>query len=171
MRGQARRTVLAALLAAVACGRDASSGHDTAVTVVHTVTTAASTAVGGKAACPKTGHWTACQVRTRLEQAGVAPRDTSARALGDLPQLGSIPLTYEVGNTGLVVYLFPDTLSRHNAARSLDTLMFVPPNHELSMRGEGTVIQNDNLLALLFSRREQQRERVSDALMAGPPQP
>jgi hypothetical protein len=39
------------------------------------------------------------------------------------------------------------------------------------MRGETTAIQNDNLLALLFSRSEQQRERVSDAFMAGPPQP
>ena len=37
------------------------------------------------------------------------------------------------------------------------------------MRGETTAIQNDNLLALLFSRNEQQRERVSDALTAGPP--
>jgi hypothetical protein len=33
------------------------------------------------------------------------------------------------------------------------------------------VIENDNLLALLFSKNEQQIERVSDALTAGPPQP
>jgi hypothetical protein len=39
------------------------------------------------------------------------------------------------------------------------------------MRGETTAIQSDTLLALLFSRSEQQRERVSDALTAGPPQP
>ena len=39
------------------------------------------------------------------------------------------------------------------------------------MLSRATVIQNDNLLALLYSKNEQQRERVSDALMAGPPQP
>ena len=39
------------------------------------------------------------------------------------------------------------------------------------MQGEATAIENDNLLALLFSRNEQQRERVADALTAGPPQP
>jgi hypothetical protein len=33
------------------------------------------------------------------------------------------------------------------------------------------VIENDNLLALLFGKNEHQRERVSDALTAGPPQP
>ena len=39
------------------------------------------------------------------------------------------------------------------------------------MRSQASVIENDNLLALLFSKNEQQIERVSDALTAGPPQP
>jgi hypothetical protein len=36
---------------------------------------------------------------------------------------------------------------------------------------QATVIENDNLLALLFSQNDQQIERVSDALTAGAPQP
>ena len=69
------------------------------------------------------------------------------------------------------MYLFADSSARARAARGLDTLHYVAAARELTMRGETTAIQSDNLLALLFSRSEQQRERVSDAFMAGPPQP
>lgn len=120
-------------------------------------------------ACPPTGHWTPCQVRYRLDRAGVAPQpDSSTDAL---PALGPKPTTLLVGTSRLAIYLFPDSASRSSAARTLDSTMFVPPSAALSMRGEATAIQNDNLLALLFSRRDIQRERVSDALMAGPPAP
>ena len=40
-----------------------------------------------------------------------------------------------------------------------------------TMFTQATVIENDNLLGLLFSKNEQQIERVSDALTAGAPQP
>ena len=110
-------------------------------------------------------------MRTRLDQAGVAPRTADAGALGDLPMLGATPIIYQVGSAGLAIYLFTDTTARARASRSLDTARFIGPARPLSMRGEATAIQSDNLLALLFSRNEQQRERVSDALTAGPPQP
>lgn len=160
-----RRLAAAAALLVVACGhKDAPAAEGSAV---------ASSAVGGaatgKPACPKTGHWSECQVFMRLDQAGVAPRRDSV--LPDLPAVGVTPLVYMIGKNGLAVYLFPDTAARAKAARALDTLHFVPPSASLTMRGEATVIQNDNLLGLLYSRLDQQRERVSDALMAGAPQP
>jgi hypothetical protein len=39
------------------------------------------------------------------------------------------------------------------------------------MKAETTLIENDNALVLLFSQNEHQRERVADAITAGPPQP
>ena len=105
----------------------------------------------------------------RLESAGVAPQAT--KSLPDLPTLGATPTLFKVGTAGLAIYLFADSTERARVARSLDTNLFVSAARELTMRGETTSIQNDNLLALLFSRSEQQRERVSDALTAGPPQP
>ena len=105
----------------------------------------------------------------RLESAGVAPQTT--KSLPDLPRLGATPTLFKVGTSGLANYLFADSSERVRAARSLDTNLYVSAAKELTMRGETTSIQNDNLLALLFSRSEQQRERVSDALTAGPPQP
>jgi hypothetical protein len=158
----------ALLAAAAACGRERASARDTMVVDVATRSPVV-IGVGGKPACPGTGHWSDCAVLKRLESAGVAPQ--KAAELPDLPDLGTRPTLFKVGKSGLAVYLFADSAARARAARTLDTLHYVSAAKELSMRGETTAIQNDNLLALLYSRSEQQRERVSDAFMAGPPQP
>jgi hypothetical protein len=167
MSARARCAVAAALLV-VGCARDRPPTPDSGAASVSATARAAGAT---RPACPKTGHWSACQVRMRLDQAGVAPRTADAGAVGDLPSLGATPILYQVGSAGLAVYLFPDTTARARASHSLDTTRFIAPARPLSMRGEATAIQSDNLLALLFSRNEQQRERVSDALTAGPPQP
>jgi hypothetical protein len=164
-----RRAVLAALLAASpACDRDAVPAHDSTVAVASGAAIARVATAGAKPDCPRTGHWSPCQVKIRLEQAGAAPRPGTRASL---PKLGVAPTVYLVGNAELALYLFPDPASRARAARALDSTQFVSPATALSMRGEATAIQSDNLLALLFTRREQQRERVSDALSAGPPMP
>ena len=155
-----------ATAAAAACGggrSDASAG------AAARSPSAAVAGKGGTPACPKTGQWTECQVFARLEQAGVAPR--RGGTLAGLPKVGGTPTQYTIGKSGLAVYLFADTAARGRAARTLDTLHFVAPSGSLTTRGEATAIQNGNLLGLLFSRNDQQRERVSDALMAGAPQP
>ena len=95
----------------------------------------------------------------------------SRAGLGDLPVIGVPVTTYAIGNAGLAVYLFADTVARHSAVARLDTSKFIPPSRAVGMRGEATFIASDNMLALLFSRNEHQRERVADAIMAGPPQP
>jgi hypothetical protein len=163
----ARWAGIAALLAVGACRRGDSSATDT--TVAGGVQSPVVIGVGGKPDCPGTGHWTPCAVRKRLDAAGVAPQ--TASELPDLPKLDVAPVLYTVGRSGLAVYLFADSSARARAAAALDTVHFIPASKELTMHGETTAIQNDNLLALLFSRMEQQRERVSDALLAGPPQP
>ena len=78
---------------------------------------------------------------------------------------------FRVGKGGLAVYLFADSATRRAPRRSSTRVTFVAAERPLTMLSKATVIQNDNLLALLYSKNEQQRERVSDALMAGPPQP
>jgi hypothetical protein len=159
------RRVAAALAACTlaACGHGSDAPASTPAAARAVVSTSA------KPACPGTGHWSECQVFARLDQSGVAPRRDSV--LAGLPNVGVKPTTYMIGNNRLAIYLFPDTTSRARAAQTLDTLHFISPSASLSMRGEATAIQNDNLLGILFSRIDQQRERVSDALMAGAPQP
>jgi hypothetical protein len=119
-------------------------------------------------ACARTGHWIPCQVRERLERSGLVLRDTTIEGL---PATGVTPTVWRLGRGAVAVYLFPDSLARARAAARLDTVKYVPPSQPLTMYSEGTRIENDNLLALLFSKNDQQRERVSDALTAGPPQP
>jgi hypothetical protein len=158
--------VLATLSLSAGCGKGEAPAPASAAA---SASAGAAVAGTGKPLCPRTGHWTECLAFARLEQAGVAPRRDSV--LDGLPKLGVPPHIYLIGRNGVAVYLFADTLARARAARGLDTLHFIAPSAALTMRGETTVIQNDNLLALLFSRIDQQRERVSDAFMAGAPQP
>jgi hypothetical protein len=164
MSGVWRGAFGALLLGALSCGKDRAASRDS-LAAMQSATPATS---GSADACPRTGHWSSCQVKKRLDQAGVAPRDSS---LGDLPTLGPTPIVFVVGTSGLAVYLFPDSTARRLAAAALDTTKFIAPSASLTMRHEATAIQNDNLLAILYSQRDQQRERVSDALMAGAPQP
>jgi hypothetical protein len=171
-RGSVAHALLAlpALLSLLAaCGRDRAPAAADSSIVAGGTRPAITIGIAGKPACPGTGHWSACAVLKRLEAAGVAPQKTAE--LPDLPPLGAAPELYKVGRSGLAVYLFADSTARSRAARTLDSTRYVSAAKELTMRGETTAIQNDNLLALLFSRSEQQRERVSDALTAGPPQP
>jgi hypothetical protein len=106
-------------------------------------------------------------VKKRLEMTGLAPRDS---VIADTVKLGVTPTVYVAGGSAVAVYLFPDSATRRKAAATLDTTKFIAPESALTMRHEATAIQNDNLLAILYTLRDQQRERVSDALMGGPPQ-
>lgn len=167
------RRVRAACLAAVvalsgACRGEHAPAADSAAKAQAAAPATAATSNASKPACERTGHWIPCQVRQRLERSGLAPRDTNT---SDQPSLGPAPAVFRVGKGSLAVYLFADSTARAHAATKLDTVTFVGTEHPLTMLSKATVIQNDNLLALLYSKNEQQRERVSDALMAGPPQP
>ena len=167
------RRVRAASLAAVvalsgACRGERAPAADSAAKAQAAAPATAARPSASKSACERTGHWIPCQVRQRLERSGLAPRDTTAT---DQPSLGPAPTVFRVGKGSLAVYLFADSTARAHAATKLDTVTFVGTEHPLTMLSKATVIQNDNLLALLYTKNEQQRERVSDALMAGPPQP
>ena len=170
---RARRVRVASLAAAVALagacrGGERPAAADSVAKAQAAAPVASASPSAAKPACERTGHWIPCQVRQRLERSGLAPRDTSAP---DLPALGPAPAVFRLGKGSLAVYLFADSTTRARAATKLDTVTFVGSERPLTMLSRATVIQNDNLLALLYSKNEQQRERVSDALMAGPPQP
>ena len=149
-----------------ACGRGKAVASDTPVAQQ----TATAATAGGAPTCQRTGHWSECTVRIRLEQSGLAPQSGSDK-IGDLPRLAVKPVVLTLGNAGVAFYLYSDTGSRHAAAASLDTAKFIAQTRPVSMKSETTLIQSDNVLVLLFSKNEHQRERVSDAITAGPPQP
>ena len=161
-----RRLATLALSAALAsCSRDAGPARDTATAVA-----AAQQAPVQAGTCPRTGHWGDCQLRARLDQSGLAPHGTEEK-VGDLPPLDVRPLLLTIGKSGIAAYFFADSNARKRAAAPLDTNKFIPQSKPVSLKHETTIIQNDNALVLLFSTNEHQRERVADAVTAGPPQP
>ena len=152
-----------------ACGTERTQAVDS--TQLPPAATPAGDAASGdprRPPCARTGHWIDCQVRERLVRAGLAPHDTSREAL---PALGPAPVVYRLGRGALAVYLFADSAARARAATTLDTVKYLRGSRAPTVLSQASVIENDNLLALLFTKNEHQIERVSDALMAGAPQP
>ncbi|MCC7052372.1 MAG: hypothetical protein IT355_03835 [Gemmatimonadaceae bacterium] len=132
------------------------------------VTTAVTTG-GGPAplpSCPGTGHWEACTVFDRLERAGLAPqRGDTIR----LPFLRVAGQTWRLGSATIFVFRYRDSTLRHADFVALDSLQARPAGDTAThWTGTPTLLVNDNLLAILLSENEEQVERVSLALTAGP---
>jgi hypothetical protein len=158
---------LAIGLVVVACGKsNAPASSDAAAPAP----TAASARRGG-AGCPATGAWAECSVIYRLERAGLAPKLDSTATPGEAG-LGGQPLVIKIGmNAQLEVHLYADSASRIAAAATLDRSQFVNGTQPQTIKRERTLVESANLAAVLTSLNAHQRERVSDALAAGPPQP
>lgn len=161
---------LAVALLAVACG--GTDHQRVAADSLPPASVSPQTAAGPavKPSCPANGEWSECAVFDRLDHAGLAPRrDTTAGAveLAPLAQRGTRLL---IGNSELDVFIYPDSARRAEDESRLDRSKYIEASAEPTLRGEATVIRNVNLLAVLRSRNDHQRERVSDALSAGPPQ-
>jgi hypothetical protein len=117
--------------------------------------------------CPGTGHWEACTVFDRLERAGLAPqRGDTVR----FPFLHIAGQTWRLGTATIHVFRYRDSVSRHSDSALLDSATARPAGDRVTTwPGTPTLLMNDNLLAILLSENEQQVERVSLALTAGPP--
>jgi hypothetical protein len=129
-------------------------------------------AVGpGASGCPATGLWAECSILYRLERSGLAPRvDSAGRA--DEKALSGRSLVIKFGTTSrLEVFLYSDSAARIVDAKKLDRTTLVRGTDQQTLRRERTLIENANLIGLLSSINDRLRERVSDALTAGAPQP
>ena len=135
----------------------------------HAVVRDTSSAVAAKSPCPATGLWAECSVFERLDRAGLAPRRDSAPA--SEPPMTTRGELLRFGRGELEVYVFADAATREREEARLDRDKDVLPSASLGMRPLPTLITSSNLLAILHSRNEHLRERVADALTAGPPQP
>ena len=163
------RLLVAALL--VGCTADNKSNAAAGSTARATSVPAANqTAASAKPACPANGQWSDCAVFDRLDHAGLAPRRDSTVTSVELPPLAQRGTRLLLGNAEMDVFIFPDVSTREREEARLDKSQYIEATDEPTLRGEATLIRNANLLAVLHSRNDHQRERVSDALSAGPPQ-
>ena len=121
--------------------------------------------------CPANGSWAECSVIYRLERAGLAPQVDSA-AKPNEKNLGGTPIILKIGlSAELELHLYADSAARVAAVSTLDRSQFVNGTAQQTMKRERTLIESVNLVGFLTSINAHQRERVSDALTAGPPQP
>lgn len=119
-------------------------------------------------ACPATGLWSQCAVIERLDRSGLAPRvDSSVTATE--PPLTASGLLVRVGRAELEVYLYEDVAARERDAARLDTSRYVAYTAAPTMAQQPTLITSANVVAILHSMNSHQRERVGDAITAGPP--
>lgn len=159
--------VLAATLVALTgCGRGATPS-DSAQAAAPGAAVAPPSAESN--ACPADGHWAECSIMERLDRAGLAPhRDSGLVHEAPLSRSG---FRVKVGSADLDLYIYPDSAARAQDEAKLDGKKYIAYDAPQTMLAEPTLIHSANLLAILHSRRDQQRERVSDAITAGPPQP
>ena len=103
----------------------------------------------------------------RLERAGLAPqRGDTIR----FPFLTAAGQTWRLGRATLHVFRYRDSIARHTDFAALDSLHARPRGDTVTTwPGTPTLLVNDNLLAILLSDNDEQVERVSLALTAGPP--
>jgi len=177
MRLARAATCGAVVLAAIAdgCGGSGRSSEGSvpsaAGATVAAVRGEATPTVAPKPACPPTGRWALCSVMERLDRAGLAPRRDSATSEVRLAPLMQGGTHLMLGAAELDVFLYDDAAARERDEARLDKGRFIEANAQPTLRGEATLIRSANLLAILRSRNDHQRERVSDAITAGPPQP
>jgi hypothetical protein len=132
---------------------------------------ASASAAPAASGCPATGLWAECSVLYRLGRAGLALHVDSGKSPHEKTLIGK-PIVISLGNSAqLEVFVYPDSTSRIADGQKLDRSALVNATAELTIKRERTLIESANLIGLLTSISSHQRERVSDALTAGPPQP
>jgi hypothetical protein len=125
----------------------------------------------GSKSCPATGLWAQCSLIYHLDRAGLAPRVDSSGTPAE-PLLSVKPLIVKIGrNAVLELYVYPDSTARIADAKTLDRTSFVIGTAPQTMNRQRTLIESSNVIGLLASLNDQQRERVFNALTAGAPQP
>ena len=121
------------------------------------------------APCPRTGLWLECHVVDRLEQAGLVL--TRGQEPATEPPLERQGVNFDVRNATLEVYVYPDPAARERDQRRLDPEEYLAADEPPGPVPRPTLVTSGNLLVVLDTRRERQRERITLALTAGAPQP
>ena len=175
-----RLTLVAFLLVACTRGADkptdtttdlkADMAADTTAVMSAPVSGGVSGGVSGVAPiCPATGLWSLCQVTYRLERGGLVPVRDSAPVTEDPLRFPGVLL--KLGRGELELYIYGSASERERDEARLDRTKYVVYPAPMPIRPVPTLITSANLIAILHSRNDHLRERVSDALTAGPPQP
>ncbi len=169
----ARVVALCACHGLVACGSDTNRERGDTVSVV--ADTSALPATGSQpigrpgSPCPRTGHWALCSLEKRLEQSGFVLRKQEEAT--NRSGFSVKPVVYMLGRARLEVFIYADESALSRDLAKLDTTLAAPRGQTNDWQIPPRFVRSANLAAVLLTRNEQQAERVTLALTAGPPQP
>ena len=162
----------------VACGRAADTKSDSTADMPADSTAGMSAGVSGGVSgsvsavgpvCPPTGLWKSCSIFERLDRSGLAPiRDSAGVVNQSLSPRGE---RLKIGRGELELYIYESASAREAEQARLDASKYVVYPAPLPMQPVPTLVTSANLIAILHTRNDHLRERVSDAITAGPPQP
>jgi len=122
------------------------------------------------AACPRDGLWHACSVERRLAQSGLRPvlEPDSAQTIPGVPGLAT---HWRLGRQQLWLVLFADSASARSAMAGMDSLRAAPRGDTTVLWPDrATLLRSANAVGVLLGGSDRTVERVTDALLAGPPQ-
>ena len=162
------RATLIALVAAAACSKRSEPPDEKTASAASTEAHAA-TAAGSPAgsACVMAELWSQCQLRKRLENAGLAPRDVDSVHYEFLHASGR---KWMLGKAQLQTFIYPSAERLRVDLAAFDTSTAQPRNgSHIDWGAPPTVIVSRNLLAVFAGLNERQTERVSNVLSAGLP--
>ena len=125
-------------------------------------------AAATKPECPPTGRWTRCGIVDRLDRAGLAPQEDSTTVATE-PPLEAKGFVVRLSRAEAEVYLYEDASARRGDQRRIEKARYLEYGEAGSMQTLPTLIANSNAIVVLHSRNDHQRERVGDAITAGPP--
>jgi hypothetical protein len=171
-----KRVAAVGIAVVLACSKSSNGKSDAASSGRGADSSSASNAVGVAPGpeCPANGLWAQCSVLYRLDRAGLAPRLDSTETVEE-KTIGASGAAHtfvlKIGKFArLEVFVYPDSAARIADETKLNRTQFVGPAAQQTIKRERTLMENANFIGLLTSINAHQRERVSDALMAGPPQ-
>ena len=159
----------AALALLAACG----GGGERAADSARVAAAAAAPVATAKpdSTCPNlTGRWDECNVRQRLERAGLAPRRAPAEVRQPIFRVPGI--SYAIGRAELQVFLYRDSAALVRDLARVDTVHVQPRDGApIAWSNTPTLMRSNNLAAVLLSDDATQVERVQLAMTAGLPAP
>lgn len=159
---------LGAVIAAVACGRQAGDDRpsDTSAPAPPAIATTAVPDTG----CPKTGNWRLCSVEDRLTRAGLVIERLPEPATHDFLHVEGVRFRVGAGEDEVQVFVYPTPDARIRDTEKLDSASVSPPGDRRSYRVPPLLVTSANLAAIVFTLNERTSERISLALSAGLPQ-
>jgi len=103
-----------------------------------------------------------------LDRAGLAPRRDSGAAPTE-PPLTATGFKVLLSRSELEVYLYESARARRRDEERLERARYLGYTEPVSMQTIPTLIVSANAIVILHGRNDHQRERVGDAITAGPP--